>query len=105
MPRHACEGIRVVDFSSSRAGALATMILSDNGAEVVKVEPPGGDLLRRQPAFVQWYRGKKSVVLDLGEPEARRQARALAAWADVMVESFPPGTAGRVGLDFDSLSE
>ena len=62
-----CDGLRVIDFSNWMAGPLATMVLADNGAEVIKVEPPEGDPARDLPAFQTWNRGKKSIVLDLND--------------------------------------
>src|SRR5438132_1211130 len=99
-----CEGLRVVDFSTGMPGAIATMVLSDNGAEVIKVEPPSGDPGRSEPAFRQWQRRKKSVVLDLCTPDGQAKAKQLAAAADVIVESYRPGEAERLGLGFDELS-
>src|SRR5262245_16617079 len=98
------EGIRVADFTQGLAGSLATMLLADNGAEVIKVEPPGGDPLRAEPAWIMWNRGKKSAVLDLETAEGRSAAAALARWADVLIESFPAGEAKRLGLEYPALT-
>lgn len=84
------EGIRVVDFSSGPAGGLATTVLADFGAEVIKVEPPSGDRFRAQPASALWLRGKHSVVLDLADSDGRSTAHKLAAAADVVVVAGPP---------------
>src|SRR6202034_2984574 len=97
------EGFRFVDFSQGMAGAMATMIFSDNGGEVIKVEPPAGDWARALPGFRMWNRGKQSVLLDLRKSDARRQARSLVASADVVVESFPDSAATKFGLDYASL--
>ncbi len=99
------EGIRVLDFSQGIAGNLATMIMADNGAEVFKVEPPGGDPDRARPAWRMWNRGKKSAVLDLSIPEGRRSAQGLAAAADVLVETFRPGAAEDYSIGYDTLAE
>lgn len=99
----ALSGLRVVDFSSSLAGALTTMALRDNGCEVLKVEPPAGDPLRVVPAQTQWMRGKRSIVLDLKDETAAKRARALAAEADIVLESWRPGVAERLGLGADDL--
>lgn len=99
-----CHGLRIIDFTSAFPGALATMVLADAGAEVVKVEPPGGDPTRRHYASVMWHRGKKSVVLDLKTAEGLAQARSLAAGAGVVIESFRPGVAKRLGIAYDDLS-
>ena len=62
MPQ-ACEGVKALDFSMGMPGAIATMFLCDNGAEVIKGEPPGGDPDRSRPAFLQWARGKSSIFV------------------------------------------
>jgi crotonobetainyl-CoA:carnitine CoA-transferase CaiB-like acyl-CoA transferase len=98
------EGIRVIDLSQGLAGSLATMILADNGADVIKVEPPGGDPLRAEPAWIMWNRGKNGAVLDLETAEGRRAAAALARGADVLVESYPTGEAERLGLGYPALA-
>ena len=97
------DGITVLDFTSGRAGGVATMVMSDFGAEVIKVEPPGGERFRSSPGSIQWNRGKKSVVLDLKTQKGRDSARELAPLADVVVESFRPGVTQRLGIDYDSL--
>ena len=97
------DGITVLDFTSGRAGGVATMVMSDFGAEVIKVEPPGGEKFRDYPGAIQWNRGKKSVVLDLKTPGGLQKARALARASDVVIENFRPGVTGRLGIDYDSL--
>ncbi len=99
----ALDGVRIVDMSSGIAGPMATMILSDHGAEVIKVERPGGDPNRSYGGSVVWNRGKRSVVLDLAESLDRDRLRRLAATADVLVESFRPGVLARWGLDEPTL--
>ncbi len=101
----ALDGIRVLDFSWGLAGAVTTMVLCDNGAEVIKVEPPGGDPQRGLAAFAQWHRGKKSAVADLRTEDGRSQARGLAAQADVLVEAWRPGVAERLGLGYEEVAE
>src|SRR5829696_414129 len=106
--------VRVADFSRVLAGPLATMILGDLGADVIKVErPDGGDDTRGWgPPFVgedaayflALNRNKRSIVLDLVTDEGRGDARALALGADVVVENFRPGLMRRFGLDHASLS-
>ncbi len=100
-----CTGLTVLDFSQGMAGALCTLVLADYGAEVIKVEPPGGDPFRFQPAWISWNRGKKGIVLDLATAEGREQAMQLAAGADVLVESFLPGDMAEWGLAYDNLAE
>lgn len=103
-PTRPLDGLRVVDLSWGLAGALTTLVLADGGAEVIRVEPPGGDVLRTQPAFPLWLRGKKSVVLDLRAPAGRDDAHALVDTADVLVESFRPATAARLGFAPEALA-
>ncbi len=97
------DGITVLDFTSGRAGGVATMVMSDFGAEVIKVEPPGGEKFRDSPGAIQWNRGKKSVVLDLKTADGQENARKLAQLSDVVVENYRPGVAQRLGIDYDSL--
>ena len=98
------ENIVVLDFSSGRAGSVATMILSDFGAEVIKVEPPDGDPYRAFPQSLLWNRGKKSVTLDLKSLEGQESARRLMMHADVVVESFRPGEADALGIGYEDVS-
>jgi crotonobetainyl-CoA:carnitine CoA-transferase CaiB-like acyl-CoA transferase len=97
------EGLRVVDFSNSPAGAQATQTLADFGAEVVHVEPVGGSPLRSMPGYPFLARGKKSIVLDLHHTADVGVARDLALGADVLVETFRPGVMERFGLGFGDL--
>ena len=103
------EGIRIVDFSTLLPGPLATLMLTDAGAAVVKIESPnGGDGARAHLPqdgdeslhFAQLNRGKKSVVLDLKSAEGKAAALRLIAQADVVVEQFRPGVMKRLGLDY-----
>lgn len=95
------EGIRVVDLTQGMAGALVTMILADFGAEVIRLEPPGGDPMWEHPAYLLWQRGKKSVALDWDSEEGRDQARKLLEGADIFIESLKPGRAEALGLGYD----
>ncbi len=97
-------GLRVLDLSSSLAGAQASQTLADFGAEVVHVEPPGGTLLRDLPSFPMIGRGKKSMVLDLHHDGDAALAREMALGADVLIETFRPGVMERLGLGWDALS-
>ena len=97
------DGITVLDFTSGRAGGVATMVMSDFGAEVIKVEPPGGEKFRNSPGAIQWNRGKKSVVLDLKTSGGREKARELAQLSDVVIQNFRPGVTERLGISYDSL--
>lgn len=108
-------GVRVADFSRVLAGPYATMMLADFGADVIKIESPGGDDTRawRPPVddagestyFGSVNRNKRSVVCDLATPDGLATARRLASTADVVVENFRPGVMERFGLDEQSLRE
>ncbi len=97
------EGIRIIDLSQGMAGSLATMIFADFGAEVIRLEPPGGDPMWEHPAYLLWQRGKKSVAVDWVSDEGRAQARQLVEGADIFVETLKPGEAARLGLDYEAL--
>jgi crotonobetainyl-CoA:carnitine CoA-transferase CaiB-like acyl-CoA transferase len=108
----ALDSVRVLDFSRLFAGPLASMVLADLGANVIKVESPGGDEARHfGPPFlggegmnyVALNRGKRSVVLDLKDPEDQVKARRLALEADVVIENFRPGVTTRLGIDYELL--
>jgi crotonobetainyl-CoA:carnitine CoA-transferase CaiB-like acyl-CoA transferase len=115
MAEGALEGLLVADFSRVLAGPLCTQTLGDLGADVIKVERPGaGDDTRTWgPPFVEqgatYYlglnRNKRSIALDLADPDDARLARRLADRADVLVESFRPGTIDRLGLGYDAVAE
>lgn len=106
-------GLRVVDFSRVIAGPLCTQILSDMGAEVIKIEnPDGGDDTRKGAGprvgdeshfFMTFNRGKKSVALDFTKPEGQAIVHKLLASADVLVENFRPGVLRKNGLDYESV--
>ena len=98
------EAVRVIDLSSGQPGGVATMVLADFGADVIKVEPPGGDLRRDEPAAPMWLRGKRSVELDLATAEGREQLHGLVRGADVVVASYAPGDAEPHGADYTTLS-
>jgi CoA:oxalate CoA-transferase len=111
--RKPLEDLRVLDFTRVLAGPYATALLADLGADVIKVENPGGDDYRHIAPFLAdgstaifeaLNRGKRSLVLDLSSPEHRAVALALARGADVVVENFRPGVADRLGIGWDSLS-
>lgn len=108
----ALDGIRVLDFSAMIAGPYATRWLADLGAEVIKVEPLEGDYIRsRDPMrhgcsayFGHLNAGKRSIALDLKNPDAVAVARRLAAVSDVVVENYRPGVMKRLGLDYATLA-
>jgi crotonobetainyl-CoA:carnitine CoA-transferase CaiB-like acyl-CoA transferase len=111
----ALEGIVVADFTRVLAGPLATMTLGDLGADVIKVEAPGGDETRQWSPpqaedgtatyFLALNRNKRSVALDLRDRDDLTLARRLVARADVMVDNFKPGGLERLGLEPDALRE
>ncbi|MBN3798555.1 CaiB/BaiF CoA-transferase family protein [Burkholderia sp. Ac-20392] len=103
------DGIRVIEFTHMVMGPTCGMILADLGAEVIKIEPPGGDKTRNLPGlgigfFRSFNRNKKSVVLDLHTPEGKAAAVELIGTCDVMLENFRPGLMATLGLDYDTLS-
>lgn len=103
--RGALRGVRVLEFGHYIPGPLLGMLMTDQGADVIKVERPGGDPARNQPAFAIWNRGKRSIVLDLKSPEGCENAAKLASIADVLIENFRPGVAERLGIGYEALSK
>ncbi len=102
------DGVRVIEFTHMVMGPTCGMILADLGAEVIKIEPPGGDKTRSLPGlgigfFRSFNRNKKSVVLDITTEEGQQTAKALIAQCDVLLENFRPGLMAKLGLDYDSL--
>ena len=93
----ALDGIRVIDFGQYVAGPLAGMLLADQGADVIKVDPPGGPRFKT-PANATWNRGKRSIHLDLKDPADLDVVLRLIAQADVVLENFRPGVMQRMGL-------
>lgn len=99
-------GIRVLDLTTMISGPVATMMLADQGADVIKIESPAGDLMRNygvihngmSSSFLSSNRNKRSLALDLKKPEALEIVRRLVATADVLVQNFRPGAIERMGL-------
>ena len=103
-------GLRVVEFTHMVMGPTCGMVLADLGAEVIKVEPVEGDRTRHLLGagagfFPMFNRNKKSIALDLRNPEALEVARKLAASADVVAQNFKPGVMTKYGLDYAALSQ
>lgn len=104
-------GVRVLEFCTVAAGPFCAMLLADMGADVIKIEPPGGDTLRTWPPitagfsenFASLNRNKQSVVLDLKRPEDLNVALRLCAQADVVIENNRPGVMDRLGLGYPQL--
>ncbi|HRL36406.1 MAG: CoA transferase [Ottowia sp.] len=108
--RRPLEGLRVVEFTHMVMGPTCGLVLADLGAEVIKVEPIEGDRTRHLLGagagfFPMFNRGKKSIAIDLHQPEGAAVARRLAASADVVAENFKPGTMKKYGLDYAALSQ
>ncbi|MEW5880505.1 MAG: CaiB/BaiF CoA-transferase family protein [Pseudomonadota bacterium] len=102
-------GVRVVEFTHMVMGPTCGMILADLGAEVIKVEPPGGDKTRKLPGlgigfFRTFNRNKKSVVLDIHSPDGHAAALGLIGTCDVLIENFRPGLMASAGLDYATLA-
>jgi crotonobetainyl-CoA:carnitine CoA-transferase CaiB-like acyl-CoA transferase len=109
-PARPLAGIRVVELSHMVMGPVVGGILAELGAEVIKVEPLGGDATRNLPGsgagyFPMYNRGKKSLCLDLKDPRGVALARRLALRSDVLIENFRPGALDRLGLSYESLAE
>jgi crotonobetainyl-CoA:carnitine CoA-transferase CaiB-like acyl-CoA transferase len=99
------DGLRVLDLTIWRPGPYATQLLAEQGADVLKVEPPGGDPMRSMPdLFDILGAGKRSIVFDLKDQDDRACCLELAAEADVFVESYRPGVAERLGVGYEVVS-
>ena len=100
------DGVRVLDFSMFLAGPYAGRLLADHGAEVIKIEPPGGETIRsahpvvdgKSRYFAQLNAGKKCITLDLKSEAGKAAVRKLVADCDVVLENFRPGVLDRLGL-------
>lgn len=106
--------LKVLDLTSHLSGPYCAMILADHGADVVKIENPNdGDQLRKTPPFqggesapfMLWNRNKRSVTLDLKHTKDHQLLLKMAETADIMIENFKPGTASRLGIDYESVSK
>ncbi|HVQ19957.1 MAG TPA: CoA transferase, partial [Terrimicrobiaceae bacterium] len=109
-------GVRVLDLTGVVSGPFATMFLADQGADVLKIEPIGGDITRRSRAtidkdgefsalFISSNRGKRSLSIDVKSAAGREVLARLVAQADVLVQNFRPGTMERLGLGVDELRQ
>ncbi|HZZ46862.1 MAG TPA: CoA transferase [Pseudonocardia sp.] len=109
---HVLAGYKILDLTQVLSGPSATRLMAEAGAEVVKVEWPGGDPARNFPYlgedgrsayYVQQNRGKRSVAIDLRTPEGAEIVKELAAQCDVLIENFSPGAMDRLGLGYDVI--
>jgi len=109
-------GVRVLDLTGVVSGPFATMFLADQGADVLKIEPIGGDITRRSRAtidkdgefsalFISSNRGKRSLSIDVKSTAGREVLARLVAQADVLVQNFRPGTMERLGLGVEGLRQ
>ena len=98
-------GIRVLDCTQGLAGPLASMLLGDFGAEVLKLEPPGGDRSAAEPGYLTWNRNKIRRTLDIAAPAERARLHELLAAADIAVFDHSPREIEGLGLDADALAE
>ena len=113
MSNKALEGIRVLDLTHAHAGPICTMFMGSMGAEVIKIEPPWGEMIRMFPPLVQGVspyfaflgRTKKGVTLDLKNPRGKEMFLKMVKGADVVMENFSPGTMDRLGLGWETLRE
>src|SRR3972149_10466298 len=111
-PEHILDGFKVLDFTQVVAGPAVPRLMAGMGAEIIKIEAPGGAPSRRLPFlkngrsayFVQQNRGKKSVCLDVKNPKGLELIKALIPHVDVLVENFVPGAIGRLGLGYEVVS-
>jgi crotonobetainyl-CoA:carnitine CoA-transferase CaiB-like acyl-CoA transferase len=105
------DGVRVLELARFQAGPRGGMLLSDLGAEVIKIEPPGGEETRRHPPMVRgqsvyfsvYNRGKKSICLDLRSARGKEVFAALVPKADIVLENFRPGVMAAMGFDYERL--
>lgn len=113
MFQQSLRGLKVIDFSHVLAGPVCTMMLADMGADVIKIEPPGGELGRQigppwiggeSAVYLSVNRNKRGIVLDLKCAQGREVAQRLARGADVVVENFRPGVMKGLGLDYPTLA-
>ena len=107
------DGVRVLELARFQAGPRGGMLLSDLGAEVIKIEPPGGEETRRHPPMVRgqsvyfsvYNRGKQSICLDLRNPRGKEVFAALVPKADIVLENFRPGVMAAMGFAYERLRE
>ncbi|HKK30915.1 MAG TPA: CoA transferase, partial [Alphaproteobacteria bacterium] len=109
----AFEGVNVLDFTQGVAGPHSTMLLAQHGANILKIEPPEGDWGRTLGAMygdqcahsIAFNRGKRSLAMDMKQPDAQAVARKIAEKADIIVEAFRPGVMAKFGLGYEQVKE
>jgi len=101
----ALDGLRVLELADAIAGQYLGQLMADQGADVLKIEPPGGEAWRGRPQFHVWNRGKRSAIADLTTDPGRTFAKALGAAADVVIADFRPGEGQALGLDYAALAK
>lgn len=109
----ALKGVRVLDITQVMAGPFCTMLLGDLGADVIKVEPPGGDPTRKMagsqgmesPSYWAINRNKRGIVVNLKDARGQQLVRDLAARADILVENYKPGVMARLGLSYEDIRQ
>ena len=109
--KHSLDGIKVLDVTQVMAGPFCAMLLCDMGADVIKIEPPGGDTTRHwgehpgtdSSAFNAVNRGKRGMGVDLKRSEGAEVVKRLAVSCDIYIENYRPGVMERFGLDYQSL--
>src|SRR6266699_2450564 len=99
----ALDGVRILDLSWGIAGPLGVLLLAEQGADVIKVEPPGGDPFRAYDGARVWNRSRRSLTVDLKSERGKEIFDRLLGTADVVVESFRPGVMKRLGFGFDEV--
>ena len=99
----ALSGYRILDFGRYIAGPYAAMLLAEQGAEVIKIEPPEGDPCRSHDGFMVWNRSKKGIILDLKKEQGQKIALDLAKSSDVIIENFRPDVAERLGIGYEAV--
>ncbi|MFL5175170.1 MAG: CaiB/BaiF CoA transferase family protein, partial [Microvirga sp.] len=105
-------GLKVIDLTHVMAGPTCTMMLADMGADVIKIEPPGGEDTRRErelapgvsASFLAVNRNKRGLTLDLKQPAGVDVLKRLVTTADILVENYRPGVAARLGVDYETLA-
>jgi crotonobetainyl-CoA:carnitine CoA-transferase CaiB-like acyl-CoA transferase len=100
----ALDGVRILDLTWGAAGAIGVLLLAEQGADVLKVEPPGGDPFRHYDGYRVWTRSRRAVQADLRDEPGRAALHRLVETADVLVESFRPGVADRLGVGYEACA-